>query len=246
MKIESFALSDIGRVRRENQDSSGRFVRHGLFVVADGMGGHKGGKQASETAIAAVEERFPDQGDPRGFERSLEDLVQAVGDANRRIRERAADDAALDHMGTTLVALLVDSAGAAAVVHVGDSRAYRLRDGELELLTNDHTVVNDLVRNHDISEAEASVHPYRHMLTRALGPSPDVSAEIRRIEARDADVYVLCSDGVSGMLGAEDIKAIVLRHQDDPEQVCRQLVEAANQAGGKDNATAIAVRCAPD
>lgn len=246
MKIESFALSDVGRVRQENQDSSARFVSHGVFVVADGMGGHKGGREASETAVAALEERFVDGAERAAFEPSLQTLVAAVGEANRRIRERAAQDAALDRMGTTLVALLLDGDGTAAVVHVGDSRAYRLRDDALELLTNDHTVVNDLVRNHDISEAEASVHPYRHMLTRALGPSADVAPEVRRIEARSGDLYVLCSDGISGMLSREAIREILLQHRDDPEQVCRHLIEAANQAGGKDNATAIAVRCAPD
>lgn len=245
MKIESFALSDIGRVRRENQDSSGHFAGHGLFVVADGMGGHKGGKQASETAVAAVEERFSNAAERAAFEPSLANLVESVGEANRRIREHAGTDATLESMGTTLVALLLDASGAGAIVHVGDSRAYRLRDGALELLTSDHTVVNDLVRNHDISEAEASVHPYRHMLTRALGPSADVAPEVRRIDAQVEDLYVLCSDGVSGMLSSDAIQAILVSHRDDPEQVCRQLVEAANQAGGKDNATAIAVRCAP-
>ena len=246
MKIESFAVSDIGRVRQENQDSSGHFADHGLFVVADGMGGHKGGKQASEAAIAAVGERFAQTAQRTEFEQSLATLVECVAEGNRRIRAQAASDAALDRMGTTLVALLLDVSGTGAILHVGDSRAYRLRDGALELLTSDHTVVNDLVRNNDISEAEASVHPYRHMLTRALGPAAEVTPEVRRIDAREADLYVLCSDGISGMLPSETIRTILLSHQNDPKQACRQLVEAANQAGGKDNATAIAVRCASD
>jgi protein phosphatase len=246
MKIESFALSDIGRVRQENQDSNALFANHGLFVVADGMGGHKGGRQASETAVAAVAERFLDATTPASFEPSLAMLVESVAEANRRIRDYATTDSALARMGTTLVALLLDPNGSGAIVHVGDSRVYRLRAGALEQLTSDHTIVNDLLRNHDISEAEASVHPYRHMLTRALGPAADVAPEVRRIDALVDDLYVLCSDGVSGMLSPDAIQAILVTHQQDPEQVCRQLVEAANQAGGKDNATAIAVRCAPD
>jgi serine/threonine protein phosphatase PrpC len=246
MKIESFALSDIGRVRQENQDSSGYFPSRNLFVVADGMGGHKGGKQASELAVTTVDERcLPAQcgTDPA---QDISRLVEAVRDANRRIVARAAQDSDLSRMGTTLVALLLDGIGQGAVVHVGDSRAYRLRDERLELLTTDHTLVSDLLRNHDISEAEASAHPYRHVLTRALGAGGEVSPDVRQLDVRSGDLYLLCSDGVSGMLSEAEIKEILVTNGDDPEAVCRELIAAANQAGGKDNATAITVRCAPD
>ena len=245
MKIASFALSDAGRVRRENQDSSGHFPERNVFVVADGMGGHKGGKQASEMAVATIEERLvapPDGGVP--FDRT-DRLVEAVRDANRRIVERGVRESELSRMGTTLVALLLEG-NQAAIVHVGDSRAYRLRDGELSQLTTDHTLVADLLRANEISEAEASTHPYRHVLTRALGAADDVTADVRRLDVRQGDVYVLCSDGVSGMLSDSEIKAIVSAHRDDPEALCRELIAAANQAGGKDNATALVVRCAAD
>jgi protein phosphatase len=247
MKIQSFVLSDVGRVRRENQDSSGHFPAQNLFVVADGMGGHKGGKQASEMAVAVVEERF--RGAPSGpvdFELSLGVLVEAVCEANRRIIERAASESELHRMGTTLVALLLDAVNSGAVVHVGDSRAYRLRDGQLELLTSDHTIVNDLLRNNEISEVEASNHPYRHVLTRALGASAEVAPDVRRIEVRPDDLYVICSDGVSGMLTPDQILEVLVAHRDDPEAACRELIDAANRAGGKDNATAVAIHCAPD
>jgi protein phosphatase len=149
-------------------------------------------------------------------------------------------------MGTTLVALLLDGLGKGVVAHVGDSRAYRLRGDDLELLTVDHTVVADLLRQNEISEAEASVHPYRHVLTRALGAAREVTADVQHLELRPGDLYVLCSDGVSGMLSEEEIKVILTAHHDDPQAVCRELIAAANQAGGKDNATAIAVVCAPE
>jgi PPM family protein phosphatase len=246
MKIDSFALSDIGRVRQENQDSSGYFPSCNLFVVADGMGGHKGGKQASELAVATVEERCLPARRGGDLADEVSRLVEAVRDANRRIVAHAAQDLDLSRMGTTLVALLLDGIGRGTVVHVGDSRAYRLRDDQLELLTTDHTVVSDLLRNHDISEAEASAHPYRHVLTRALGAAGDVSPEVQQLDVRSGDLYLLCSDGVSGMLSVTEIKEILVANRDDPESVCRELIAAANRAGGKDNATAIAVRCAPD
>jgi serine/threonine protein phosphatase PrpC len=246
MKIESFALSDIGQVRQENQDSSGFFPGSNLFVVADGMGGHKGGKQASELAVATVEERcLPSRAGADSAE-EVARLVEAVCDANRRIVALAAQDSGLSRMGTTLVALLLDGLGRGTVVHVGDSRAFRLRGDRLERLTTDHTVVADLLRNHAISEDEASTHPYRHVLTRALGAAADVSPDVQQFEVRSGDLYLLCSDGVSGMLSESELKGILVGHRDDPEAACRELIAAANRAGGQDNATAIAVRCAPD
>jgi PPM family protein phosphatase len=246
MRIASSALSDTGLVRRENQDSNGSFPSCHLFVVADGMGGHRGGKQASEMAVSTIAERCaasPLDGD---FDARLSRLIEAVREANRRIVERGARERDLERMGTTIVALLLDGLGRGAIVHVGDSRAYRLRDGVLELLTADHTVVSDLLRSSEISPAEASNHPYRHMLTRALGAARDVTADVRDVELRAGDLYVLCSDGVSGMVAENEIQQILLAHYADPEAVCRELIAAANRAGGKDNATAIAVFCAPD
>jgi PPM family protein phosphatase len=247
MKIESFVLSDVGRVRRDNQDSSGCFPERNLFVVADGMGGHKGGKQASEMAVAVIDQALSTAGvGPDHFERTLESLLEAVRDANRRILERAANDSELHQMGTTLVALLLDAATSGAIVHVGDSRAYRLRDDQLELLTSDHTIVNDLLRNKEISEAEANRHPYRHVLTRALGAGAEVSPDVRRIEVRAGDFYLICSDGVSGMLSPSQIHDVLIARRGDPEGACRELIDAANQAGGRDNATVVAIRCSPD
>ncbi len=245
MKIASFALSDVGRVRRENQDSSGHFPDRNLFVIADGMGGHKGGKQASEMAVATIAERLAAGPDTEKLADRTDHLVEAVRDGNRRIVERGARESDLNRMGTTLVALLLQE-DEGAIVYVGDSRAYRLRDGELSQLTTDHTLVADLLRANEISEAEATTHPYRHVLTRALGAAEDVTADVCRLDVRPGDLYLLCSDGVSGMLSQSEIKAVASAHVDDPEALCRELIAAANQAGGKDNATAIVVRCTAD
>jgi serine/threonine protein phosphatase PrpC len=163
MKIASFALSDVGRVRRENQDSSGHFPDRNLFVVADGMGGHQGGKQASEMAVATISERLTNDVDGGVLAERTERLVEAVRDANRRIVERGARESDLNRMGTTLVALLLQQ-DEAAIVHVGDSRAYRWRDGQLAVDHRSHAGGGSPARQRDL-EAEASTHPYRHVLT---------------------------------------------------------------------------------
>jgi protein phosphatase len=197
-------------------------------------------------AVAAIAECCTAWTETTAFDEAVATLLAAVTSANERIRERAAREPELTRMGTTLVALLFDGVAGGAIVHVGDSRAYRLRDGQLELLTSDHTIVNDLLRNNDISEAEAKAHPYRHVLTRALGVERDVRPDVRSLDVRPGDVYVICSDGISGMLPSAEIQQTLIAHQDDPNALCQKLIEAANRAGGKDNATAIAVRCSPD
>lgn len=243
MRFESFALSDVGRVRSENEDSSGLFPEWNLFVVADGMGGHVGGKEASQVAVDTIAERFRAAKLLRSEDRAV--LLEAIAEANRRIRDRAERDPGLRGMGTTLVALLLDQ-GTAAVAHVGDSRAYRLRDETVEQLTADHSLVADLVRRRDISETEARVHPYRHVLTRALGMADEVAVEVSETDVRAGDLYVLNSDGVYGMLSRDEFDRLLIENSGKPEQVCRELVAAANTHGGKDNATVVAVRCIGD
>ncbi|MGH7898628.1 MAG: PP2C family protein-serine/threonine phosphatase, partial [Candidatus Binatia bacterium] len=203
MKVQSSALSDVGLVRRENQDTSGHFPESNLFVVADGMGGHAGGKQASQMAVETIEEcvaaaTLPVQG--FDLDQVIARFLDAIKIANRRIVDRAATDTGLHKMGTTLVALLLDGKGSGAIIHIGDSRAYRLRGGELELLTTDHTLVSDLLKSNEISESEASEHPYRHVLTRALGAAEDATADVRKIDIAPDDLFVLCTDGISGMV----------------------------------------------
>lgn len=239
MKTEHFVVSDVGRVRENNEDSSLALPEASLYVVADGMGGHVGGKQASQTAVDTLRERL----DGGGGSVAPDGIRDAIREANRRILRRAAAEPGLRGMGTTLVVLLLPSDGRGFLAHVGDSRAYRFRAGKIEQLTADHSIVGEMVRRRDLSESDAERHPYRHVLTRALGAEDDVDPEVVEIEAASGDAYVLCSDGVSGMLDRATFERIVREHADAPERLARALVEAANDHGGKDNATVIVVRC---
>jgi protein phosphatase len=195
-------------------------------------------------AVATISEHLA-VSDSGPLAERTERLVEAVRDANRRIVERGARESDLHRMGTTLVALLLHDDNA-AIVHVGDSRAYRWRDGQLSQLTTDHTLVADLLRANEISETDASRHPYRHVLTRALGAAEDVEADVNHLDIRPGDVYLLCTDGVSGMLSEPEIETIASGHHEDPQALGRELITAANHAGGKDNATVIVVRCTAD
>lgn len=243
MELESFGLSDVGLVRRENEDSSALVADRGLFVVADGMGGAAGGKQASETAVETVRQRVSATASAKA---ASEELVAGVLEANRRIFGAAAGDSSLKGMGTTIVALLVEEDATAVVLNVGDSRLYRLRGEALEQISTDHSFVADLIRRNDISEDEARSHPYRHMLTRALGVAEEVRPDVSHVDLEVGDVYVLCTDGVYGMMSRERLHRIVIDNRHSAEGVCRGLIAAALGGGGRDNATVIAIRCAPE
>ena len=249
MKIQSASLSDVGRVRRQNEDSLVILDDERVFVVADGMGGHAGGKQASQTAVETVVHHLRQNASTRtdggsagaGIDR--QEIVDGIHRANRRIIDLAQQDTSLRGMGTTIVALVVEDEVRGAVVHVGDSRAYRLRGDRFEQLTADHSLVADLVRRGEISDEEAKRHPYRHTLTRAVGAVPDVQPEVLPIDLAAGDVYLLCSDGVYGMLDDSQLSAHAVACRKDPAVLCRNLIDAANAAGGKDNASVIVVLC---
>lgn len=255
MKIQSAFLSDVGRVRRHNEDSITVLPEHRVYVVADGMGGHAGGKRASQTAVETVSDHLRGSAETRpattaggasGGAVTRGDLVEAIHEANRRILSIAAADSSLHGMGTTIAAIVFDGDHEAAVVHVGDSRVYRLRGDTFEPLTADHSLVADLVRRGEISDEEAKRHPYRHTLTQALGAGPSVTPEVRGIDPAVGDLFVLCSDGVYGMIDEAKLESVVVAHRHDPAALCRALVDEANAGGGKDNASVIAVLCAPD
>src|SRR5512142_2428467 len=192
---EHFEKSDTGRQRRANEDSF--FVRAPLFVVADGMGGAQAGEVASRLAADAFAAGLPDEGSP---EERLEARVHA---ANARIHEVSQEDRALNGMGTTLTAAYLDG-DELALAHVGDSRAYLLRDGALTRLTRDHTLVEELVRRGELTEQEAAEHPQRSIITRALGPEPDVDVDLQTHPVQVGDVVLLCSDGLTGMIGEDE------------------------------------------
>jgi PPM family protein phosphatase len=229
---EHFEKSDTGRQRRANEDHF--YARSPLFVVADGMGGAQAGEVASGLAAETFAAGLPDGGSPE------ERLAARVLEANRRIHERSRADRAAAGMGTTLTAAYVDD-DEVALAHVGDSRAYLLRDGELTQLTRDHTLVEELVRRGRLTEEEAAEHPQRSIITRALGPEPEVEVDTFTQRGRDGDVLLLCSDGLTSMVSEAEVAAI-LRGAADLRSAGRDLVAAANEAGGRDNITVVLVR----
>ena len=238
MIIGSYArASDTGRKRRRNEDSY--VVAPPLFAVADGMGGAQAGEVASKLAAAALEDTDP--GTLAGPER-LSSLIQ---EANRRVYERAASDPATSGMGTTMTVALVES-GAVTIGHVGDSRAYLVRDGRLEQLTEDHSLVNELLKSGKLSREEADIHPQRSVITRAVGTDPDVDVDAFVVDTSVGDIFLLCSDGLTDMVGDDEIRELADRHHDDLDRLTKALVSAANRGGGEDNITVIAFAIAED
>ncbi|HEX5223801.1 MAG TPA: Stp1/IreP family PP2C-type Ser/Thr phosphatase [Solirubrobacteraceae bacterium] len=229
---EQYAVTDTGRQRRANEDSL--LARSPLFVVADGMGGAQAGEVASRLAIESFQPGIGSDGNP---EESLEALAQA---ANTRIHERSHSDAEHAGMGTTLTAVYVDEEQI-AIAHVGDSRAYCLRAGELVRLTDDHSLVDELLRQGRLTPEEAIEHPQRSVITRALGPEDSVEVDTRSYAAREGDVYLLCSDGLTTMLPEERIRELLLGNR-DLRAAGEALVAAANEAGGRDNITVVLLR----
>jgi PPM family protein phosphatase len=227
--------SDTGRKRRRNEDNY--VISPPLFAVADGMGGAQAGEVASKLAVATLETEIATS--LRGVER----VAALVREANRRVYERATTDPSASGMGTTMTVAVVE--GETVVIgHVGDSRAYLVRDGRMEQLTDDHSLVNELLKSGKLSPEEAEVHPQRSVITRAVGTDPDVQVDAFTIDARDGDVFLLCSDGLTDMVGDADILDLVARHRDDLARAVRALVAAANRGGGEDNITAVAFRIA--
>ncbi len=234
--VEQAGLSDVGRQREANEDS---FVVSGeTFAVADGMGGAQAGEVASRTAAQVVEGGGEGEGTPE------ERLTRLVREANRLIFDKAQKDEARRGMGTTLTTAMVEDDGV-TVAHVGDSRAYRHRDGALEQLTHDHSLVAELERSGQLSPEAAEHHPQRSIITRALGPEADVEVDAHTHRARDGDVFLLCSDGLTGMVSDTEMAAI-LRSADSLEDAAEALVRAANQGGGRDNITVVLFRVADD
>ena len=224
------SLTDPGRRRRRNEDAF--VVDPPLFVVADGMGGAQAGEVAARIAAAAFREYH--EADQLAAEQRIEAIIQ---EANRRIHERARSDLEVSGMGTTVTAALVGSADV-SIGHVGDSRAYRIRDGDLEQLTQDHTLVADLVRSGRLTAEEADTHPQRSVITRALGTDAEVDVDTFAVDARAGDVFLICSDGLTGMLTDEEILRVV-RETGGLDEAVKELVKQANRRGGEDNVTVI-------
>jgi protein phosphatase len=225
--------SDTGRRRRRNEDNY--VVAPPIFAVADGMGGAQAGEVASRLAASALE-----SGDSDGLD-GLERIDALIQEANRRIYDRASTDPSASGMGTTMTVALVE--GMTVVIgHVGDSRAYLVRDERMEQLTDDHSLVNELQKSGKLSAEEAQAHPQRSVITRAVGTDPDVDVDGFRIEAEEGDVFLICSDGLTDMVDDEEILELVHQNRDDLDKAVQALVAAANRGGGEDNITAVAFR----
>lgn len=234
MKLNAGGSTHVGLVRDHNEDA---FLLDGpLFVVADGMGGHNGGEVASGTTIETFHGAIRGLAvDPNPVTR-LAEVAQA---ANRAVFSKASGDPELARMGTTLTAAMARD-GRLFIAHVGDSRCYRLRDGRLDQLTVDHTLVGEFVREGRITEEQARTHPQRSIITRALGVEPAVPIDSITLEVANGDRFLICSDGLYGMLYDEEILSY-LTAVPDPQQCAEQLIDAANRAGGEDNTTVIIV-----
>jgi PPM family protein phosphatase len=228
--------TDVGRQRHTNEDNF--YDEPPLFAVADGMGGAQAGEVASEMAI----DQFVQARDSEApAEQQLEQLAKA---ANRKIWDMAQADSRHAGMGTTLTAAMLDGQHV-AVGHVGDSRLYLFRNGQLERMTRDHSLVEEFVRQGRLTREEAEKHPQRSVITRALGPEGDVDVDTFRIPAREGDVFLLCSDGLSGMVSDSDMESI-MSAGDGLDATVRNLVEAANENGGRDNITAVLFKLEDD
>jgi serine/threonine protein phosphatase PrpC len=234
LRIDDQAVrTDTGRQRSANEDSY--FTEGPLFVVADGMGGAQAGEVASKAAVDSFQNELP-AGPPERV------LAQTIEAANRTIHELARKDPGLAGMGTTTTAVIVDPvAEEVAIGHVGDSRAYRLRAGKFERLTRDHSLVEEMRRKGQLTEAQAEDHPQRSIITRALGPEPEVEVDVQTVPAVAGDVFLICSDGLTTMLD-DDHVARLLGRASTMEAAVRALVDEANRAGGRDNITVIAFR----
>lgn len=252
---QAAAASHRGKVRSANEDSFGIAADEGLFVVCDGMGGAAAGEVASRLAVDTMLKSFAADAQALAKKDTAADVApatehvgvsallrDAVDDANHLVYSKAANDSRLHGMGTTLVAMLAREKSV-WVAHVGDSRCYLYRGGVLEQLTRDHSLVDEQVKLGQLTREEAERSPLRNVITRAVGSQRSVNAEIREVEVARGDLFLLCSDGLTRELPDNRIETL-LKKATDLDVLCQQLIEAANNAGGRDNVTCILVRIA--
>ena len=228
-----FAKSDVGRLREGNEDS---FLANGkVFAVADGLGGHLAGEVASAAAIEEIGKSFSEVGDD--IEAIRNKLAEAFKGANARVFKKASQEPSLKGMGTTLTAV-IPVKSKIIIGHVGDSRAYLLRKGKLRRLTEDHSLVFQLVKEGKLKEEDIESHPLKSTLTRAIGTNPSVRIDILSLTLSDNDRFLLCTDGLSSMVSDRDIKEVLLS-SNDLDKIIQKLIETANEKGGFDNITCV-------
>ena len=255
MKLRSFGITDVGLKRAHNEDNFYRSDALGIYLVADGMGGHAAGEVASNTSIQTISEfaeRFAKDKSltwPYGFDVDYSEeenaLITGIQLANHTLCKMQKQKPELSGMGTTLAAIRING-GKALIAHVGDSRVYRMRGDEFELLTSDHSWVNEQLQKNIITAEEAKTHRYRNVITRALGNRTDLEIELRSEQVLTGDIFLLCSDGLSGMLDDDEMEKIIRIHKDSMRAASNTLVARANEAGGHDNVSAVLVCCSED
>jgi protein phosphatase len=251
-RIDAFGITDVGKKRKHNEDAYALDPAEGFFVVADGMGGHAAGEVAAKITVETIGEfiaatRQKEEATwPFKYNHELDfnsnRLAVAIEKANERVMAAVAAQPWLKGMGTTVVAGLLNEK-ILSLAHVGDSRAYLFRDGELSRLTDDHSWVHEQVAAGILTEEEAKTHPLKNVVTRALGGGPSVSPDLREMEFKKGDGFLFCSDGLTTMLSDEEIRDSVAASKDkDAETLCQSLVDLANEKGGVDNITVVFVR----
>jgi protein phosphatase len=249
MHVISSALTDVGVLRRENQDSYARSDNLGLYLVADGMGGHAAGEVASGAAVSAIQSRIqeeldgrePDASSAEEMERWRRVFEEGVHLANESVGRLSRENSLYAGMGTTVSGVLIRG-DKACIAHVGDSRVYLLRDGEMKALTSDHSWVNEQLKRNIITPEEAKTHRLRNVITRAVGTGARVEVDTLDVNLRGNDCLLLCSDGLTSMVDESKIEETLTSAGENLDEVCRRLVDMANAAGGKDNITVVILR----
>ncbi len=250
--MQAGGLTDVGLKRDHNEDSILISRELGLFIVADGMGGHAAGEVASKAAISLIREHIQkmmedgsfarDQTAQEGLNVGENVLYSAISNANRELCSLAEQNPAYCGMGTTIAAVYMPRDEQIHISHVGDSRVYRYREGILEILTQDHSWVNEQIQKNVLSEEEARTHRWRNVITRALGNRSDVEIDLRTVDSKPGDLLLLCSDGLTTMLDDMTIADILKENSDDLYKACAELIRVANDAGGNDNISVVLIR----
>jgi protein phosphatase len=251
MPIKSFGVTDVGQRRSHNEDSFYVGDGQGLYLVADGMGGHAAGEIASQAAVQTIQEFVGraeadrDMTFPFGVDHSLSDeenvLLSAVKLANQYICRLAREKPEMTGMGTTIAGVRIRE-GRVIVFHVGDSRVYRIRRGEIAQLTTDHSWVSEQLQRRMITQEEARTHRWKNVITRALGNKNAIDVDLETLDLEDGDLYLLCTDGLSGLVSDQVILETLTCQHDQLEDACKELVVQANAAGGHDNITVVLVK----
>lgn len=254
LKLRASGLTDVGRKRKHNEDNLFLSPPHGLYVVADGMGGHASGEVASQIAVETLgrffEETAMDEDKTwpykmnKKFSYHENRLMVGVKLSNKLIFDKATADIRLKGMGTTIVVVFLRE-NKAYIGHVGDSRVYRLRNNdEFTMLTEDHSLLNDYMKIKKLTPEEIENFPHKNVIVRALGMKERVEVDTSCEELQKGDVYLLCSDGLSGLVTDDHLRDIVMEHRQDLDITCQKLIDAANKNGGNDNITALLVEVA--